>query len=333
MGVDVKEQVINELKLSMANMLDKDQLDYLTYNLNKIMYDKVVMIKDNFLSKNILSNNDLLELFIDDKRIEGCSDRTLSQYRYVISKFTNTINVSHIYIDTNVIRKYLKECSKTQSNISVDNTRRYLNSFYSWLEDEQYILVNPVKQIKKIKCEKKIKTPLSPVEVEKIRDACKSDREIALIDLLCSTGIRCEEITKIKLSDCDFENKSIKIYGKGAKERIVYMSERCHLHLINYLNNRGYKSEYLFCSTKGKHEKLNNSGIHELMRNLGKRANVQYCQVHKFRKYFASSLVNRGYDLIYVKALLGHEKMDTTLIYAQTTDNKIRSQFNQYISA
>lgn len=326
---NVKEQVINEIKTSMEPLLQRQQLDALDFVVSKALNHVDMYISSDLPSTKVISNDRLVQAYIVSKKIEGLSMRSLNAYLYSIKKMLLTLNMNIVDIESNAIRCYLLEYSKHASHVTVDNARRNLNSFFSWLELEGYIDKNPVSRIKKVKCEKKIKKPLTTIEVEKIRDACLNIKEIALIDLLISTGVRCEEITKITLNDIDFESQSIKIHGKGAKERLVYLSDKCKLHLIQYLEQRDYNSPYLFYSNKT-HDRLTTEGISFIMRKIGNRAGVVNCQVHRFRKYFATTLFNRGCDIVYIKQLLGHSKMDTTLIYVQTTDARVRNKFQQF---
>lgn len=326
---DAKEQLISDVQTSMQPFLSSQQLDILMHEISKSLNSMKVEYDSKLPSTDILNNGKFVKAFLVSKKIEGLSEHTLKSYCYTITKVLDAINIPVQDITSNHIRCWLLDYGKRASNVTVENARKNLNSFFTWLETEGYIDKNPINRIKRIKCEKKIKTPLTTVEVEKIRDACQNIRETALIDLLVSTGIRCEEITKIEMSDISFETSSIKIHGKGAKERIVYMSDKCKLHLMQYLAQRGYESVWLF--TNKAHRQLTTEGVSFIMRELGERAGVPKCQVHRFRKYFATTLFSRGCDIVYIKQLLGHAKIDTTLIYVQTVDSRVKSNFQQYV--
>lgn len=288
----------------------------------------------NTPSVNVIDNNKICNTFLATKKIEGLSDNSIEAYKYSIKKMIRYFNCDIKEITTNHLRIFLAEYSKNVNLTTVDNLRRNLNTFFQWLEDEGYIPKNPCKKVKRIKTPYKIKTLITTAEVEKIRDTCNKEnnpRDLALIDLLLSTGIRCEEVTKIKLVDCDFENKTIKIHGKGAKDRIVYMSERCKMHLINYIQYRKYNSIYLFCNIGNK--QMTTGGMSYIMRSIGKKSGVDKCQIHRFRKYFASMLAEKGCDIIYIQQLLGHSKLDTTKKhYVNVNQNNIQNVFNRLAS-
>lgn len=327
---DVKEKFINEVRTMMEPMLTAQQLDILSYVMSKVANHVNMTQKSDLPSLNVMNNEKLVQNFLISKKIEGLSERSLKVYGYTIKKMLFSLNMELTEIDSNALRYYLLEYNRTASNVTVNNARRNLNSFFSWLETEGYIQKNPMIRIKKIKCEKKIKTPLTTVEVQKIKDVCKNMREVALVDLMCSTGIRCEEITKITLNDINFETSTILIKGKGARQREVYLDDISKLHVEQYLSSQTKNSEYLFCNKKG--DKLTTGSIASIVRNLGCRAGVKQCQVHRFRKYFATTLFKRGCDVVYVKQLLGHSKLDTTMIYVQTSNSRVREEFNHFVS-
>lgn len=330
----VKEQFLNEIKTKMVDFIDETQMDILIKTLSMELHD-LELSKETYLpSVEVIDNYTLCNNYLASKRIEGASPNTLRAYKYSIRTMLNYLDCNIVDITTNHLRVLFARYGETVNLTTLDNMRRNLNAFFQWLENEEYISQNPCRKIKKVKYEHKIKTPLSTIEVEKIRDSCfqeESGRELAIVDLLLSTGVRCEEVTKIRIGDCDFENRTIKIHGKGAKQRIVYMTDRCRLHLLEHINNRKYESEYLFCNTTGSHNKLSTEGLSLIMRRIGKRAGVERCQVHRFRKYFATTLFIRGCDIIYVQQLLGHAKLDTTKKhYLDVSQSYIRNEFDKF---
>lgn len=330
----LKERVISNIKTGILSICQTTNTDI--YQIMIVIsheLQNINMSEDKELpSVDVIDNYKICKNFLATKKIEGLSDNTITAYKYSIKKMLSYFNCDVKDITTNDLRIFFAEYNKTTSLVTVDNMRRNLNSFFQWLEDENYIDKNPCKKVKKIKSPQKIKTPLSTVEIEKIRDCCLKDnnsRNLALIDLLLSTGARCEEVTNIKLSDCDFENKNIKIHGKGSKDRVVYMSERCRMHLVQYLNQRTHTSEYLFCNNQC--NKLTTEGLSHIMREIGNKAGVEKCQIHRFRKYFASSLFRKGCDIIYVQKLLGHAKLDTTKKhYLQVEQDCIHNEFDKF---
>lgn len=329
----IKEHIIDTIKTEMYHFIDKQQMHMLINALSKA-FSNIKVEKENYeLSTEVDTNEKILKTFLASKAVEGLRRNTLNAYEYTIRTFFETVNMDYRDVDTTVIRTYLAICEKRMQKVSINNIRRNLNTFFSWVSDEGYIdHPNPCKKIKPVKFEKRIKKPLTDVEIERIRDSCADKRELAIIDLLLSTGIRREELTNIKLTDVDFTGNEIKIFGKGAKERIVYMSPRCRLHLLDYLHNRNYDSPYLFCSEK-KHSKLSKEGLCFIMRRIGERAAVDNCQVHRIRKWFASDLGKKGCDIIYIQKLLGHESIETTKTYYITIEqNMVRNEHGKYVA-
>lgn len=338
-----KEKFINEIKTQMSDFLDNTKMTILINVLSNELQNILLTYDTKLPSTEVINNNQLCNNYLASKKIEGASERTIKAYRHSIRTMLTYLDRNIVNISTNDLRIFFARYGNREGNNgkkislnTLDNMRRNLNSFFQWLEDEEYIDKNPCKKIKKIKFEQKIKTSLTNTEVEKIRDSCSQEndgRELAIIDLLLSTGIRCEEVTKIKICDCDFDKMEIKIHGKGSKERIVYMSDRCKLHLLEYISNRKYVSEFLFSNPTGSHSKLSNEGLSYIMRNLGKKAGVENCQIHRFRKYFATTLHKRGCDIIYVQQLLGHAKLDTTKKhYLDIVQDNVHTEFKKFVA-
>lgn len=325
-----KDELINNIIVAMENQLSMEQLNFLTYQLSKELSNLNVSDISNLPSLDLCNNNEVIKRFIIFKKIEGLSENTLKAYLYTLTTTFTLIDKNIVDVDSNDIRLYLLECARKMQNVTVDNVRRNLNSFFSWCTTEDFIAKNPMDKIKKIKAEKKIKPPHTTVEVQKVKDACKTDRDIAYIDFLCSTGVRCEEITKVKLSDIDFESRSVLIHGKGAKQRYVYLDDVANLHIIKYLKDRALTSEYLFCNRTG--GMLSKEGASFIVRSLGRIAGVKNCQIHRFRKWFATTLFNRGCDLVYIQKLLGHAKLETTMIYVQASTDRTKQEFAKFIA-
>ena len=329
----IKEKLLSNLKTYMVcNSFSDDQISGIVVFFANELQTLTITTEKELPSNDVVDNYKICNNFLASKKIEGVSKNTLRAYKYSITKTLSYFKDMDLKnITTNHLRIYFAEYGKSVSLVTVDNMRRNLNSFFQWLEDENYIDKNPCKKIKHIKIPQTIKPLLTTTEVEKIRDTCsisKNSRDLALIDLLLSTGARCEEVTEIKISDCNFTEKEIQLHGKGAKDRIVYMSDRCKLHLLNYIQSRKQNSIYLFCNSSGSN--LTTGGLSHIMRDIGDRAGVECCQIHRFRKYFASSLVEKGCDIIFVQQLLGHAKLDTTKKhYVRINQDNIRNEFNK----
>ena len=247
---DLKEQVISLVTRTMSEVLSSDQLDMLIYTMTHVLESYDVVEAKDLPSTDVCNFEKLINSFLACKKIEGCLPNTLIQYKYVIQRFVDTVNMDIFKVTTNTIRYYLGILGVDNQNSYVDSVRRTLNTFFQWMENEDLISKNPCKKLKKVKMEKKMEMPYSDEEITLMQDACISPKEVALVDLLVGTGIRREEVTKIKLNDIDFSNESIIIHGKGAKERIVYFSSRCKVHIKHYLQTRGNESEYLFASDR-----------------------------------------------------------------------------------
>lgn len=336
---------MNENNLIKERLLTTIETDLLPIIPQKYIKDIIIVISkdiqnltfndDSYLpSIEVEDNNKICNTYLATKKIEGLSDKSINAYKFSIKKLLLYFDCDLKDITTNHLRVFFAEYGKTVSLVTVDNLRRNLNSFFQWLEDENYIEKNPCKKIKRIKTPYVIKTLLTTAEIERIRDTCiqsKNVKYLALIDLLLSTGIRCEEVTKIKISDCNFENKTIQIHGKGSKDRIVYMNDRCKMHLMEYLEQRNCGNIYIFSNSSG--NKMTTGGLSYTMRKIGKMSNVENCQVHRFRKYFASSLAEKGCDIIYIQQLLGHSKLDTTKKhYVSINQNNAQNIFNRLAS-
>lgn len=312
---DLKEQVISLVTRTMSEVLSSDQLDMLIYTMTHVLESYDVVEAKDLPSTDVCNFEKLINSFLACKKIEGCLPNTLIQYKYVIQRFVDTVNMDIFKVTTNTIRYYLGILGVDNQNSYVDSVRRTLNTFFQWMENEDLISKNPCKKLKKVKMEKKMEMPYSDEEITLMQDACISPKEVALVDLLVGTGIRREEVTKIKLNDIDFSNESIIIHGKGAKERIVYFSSRCKVHIKHYLQTRGYDSEYLFASDRKPHGKLTVNSLHGYIKNIGLRAGVSNVHLHRFRKWFATSMINKGVKIQDLKEMMGHESIETTNSY------------------
>lgn len=241
--------------------------------------------------------------------------RTLETYKFHIMKFIEYINIDIVDVTTNTIRYYLAHVGTTCSNTYVDHIRRILNSFFTFCENEEYIQKNPCKRIDKIKINKEMEKPYSDTEVELIRNACITPREKALVNVLFSTGIRREELSKIKVQDIDFLERSIVIHGKGGKTRTVYFSARCELSIKRYLESKKQHSEYLFSSEKGKPTQLSRDSVARIVKIIGNRAGVSNVHLHRFRRWFGTDMANKNVPLQDIAEMMGHSKLETTKDY------------------
>lgn len=332
---DVKEEIIDTLITTLAPTFEREKLELVTQSLAVILHHYTVTPDTTLPSVNVDDTEKIIRRFLATKKLEGCLPNTLRHYRYVITRFADKLNMDLRNIDTNAIRYYLSTIIENgNQNVYIDNIRLVINSFYQFMEDEGFVAKNPCRKIKKIKTERKMETPFSDEEIIRIQDACTTEKEIALIDILMSTGCRREEVTKIMLTDINWDAKAITIHGKGAKDRVVYFSARCKIHLNNYLSKRHYESPYLFASDRAPHGQLSVESMHVYVKRIGKRANVQDVHLHRFRKWFATSLANKGMDIRDLKELMGHSKIETTnSYYIYANAGRIKSEHQKFTAA
>lgn len=281
-----------------------------------------------------ITNYDYLEMFIAAKKIEGCSERTVAYYKSTVEHLLKTIETPIRKITTDEIRNYLAKyqeksgCSKT----TVDNIRRNISSFFSWLEEEDYILKSPMKRIHKIKTMQPVKETISDELIERLRDACLCKRDLAMVDLLYSTGIRVGELVRLNIDDVSFEERECVVFGKGDKERKVYFDAKAKLHLQDYLKERNDNNPALFVSLDAPHQRLNISGVEIRIRKIGRSVNAEKIHPHKFRRTMATRAIDKGMPIEQVQKILGHSQIDTTMQYAMVNQNNVKNAHRKYIA-
>ena len=325
----LKQAIISE----MASALNFQQMQLLEkvlqQNFREIEMSSQTMDDTTLGGKNV----SLLDLFISAKKVEGCSEKSLRYYRFTIEFMLNTIGKKVTEISTNDLRSYLSDyqARKNSSKVTIDNIRRIFSSFFSWLEDEDYILKSPVRRIHKVKSARTIKAVLNDEEIEVLRDNCKEMRDLALVEILCSTGMRVGELVKINCSDIDFHERSCIVTGKGNKEREVYFDARAKLHLKQYLDGRTDTDKALFVSLAKPHARLSIGGVESVLRKLGDKSNISKLHPHKFRRTLATTAIDKGMPIEQVQKLLGHVKIDTTLHYAMVNQANVKIAHRKFI--
>ena len=275
-----------------------------------------------------------MRLFLDAKRIEGCSERTIKYYSVTVVRMLQKIETPVRKISTEEIRKYLVDYQKINdcSKVTVDNVRRNISSFFSWLEEEDYILKSPMRRIHKIKTKQPVKEIISDEAIELLRDHCQCPRDLAMIDLLYSTGIRVGELVNLNISDIDFEARECIVFGKGDKERKVYFDAKAKLHLSNYLHKRDDDNPALFVTLDAPHERLKISGVEVRIRTLGRKLNMGKIHPHKFRRTMATRAIDKGMPIEQVQKLLGHSQIDTTMQYAIVNQTNVKTSHQKFIA-
>ena len=237
-------------------------------------------------------------------------------------------------ITTNDIRSYLasyQEC-RHLSKVTIDNLRRIYSSFFAWLEDEDYITKSPVRRIHKVRTDSLVKETLSDENLEILRDSCDTLRDLAMIDLLASTGMRVGELVNLNIQNINFQERQCIVFGKGNKEREVYFNARAKIHLQQYLETRTDCNPALFVSLKGSKKRLSISGIETRIRKLGLRSNVGRVHPHKFRRTLATMAIDKGMPIEQVQKLLGHVKIDTTLHYAMVNQSNVKMAHRKFLA-
>lgn len=327
----MKDQVIAEIQRMMLRYLNNEQLIQLNSVLIKV-FENVNFVE----SVNEKSSNscDTVDAFITAKRLEGCSEKTLKYYQKTIETTLKSIGVPETQITTEDLRTYLTQYQNKHksSRVTIDNIRRVLSSYFAWLEDENFIIKSPVRRIHKVKCAKVVKDTYSDEELELMRDNCCNARDLAMIDLLASSGMRVGEMVNLNREDIDFEERECVVIGKGNKERVVYFDARTKIHLLDYLNNRNDENPALFVSLKSPYRRLMISGVETRLRELGRRLSLSRVHPHKFRRTLATSALDKGMPIEQVQKLLGHEKIDTTMHYAMVKQNNVKLAHRKYIS-
>ena len=281
-----------------------------------------------------ISNQEYLKMFLAAKTIEGCSKRTIQYYRVTIEKMLTVMNQPIRKITTEDMRSYLSQYQEWNgcSKVTVDNVRRNISSFFSWLEEENYILKSPMRRIHKIKTNQQVKEIITDEDIERLRDSCSCKRDLAMIDLLYSTGIRVGELVNLNISDVDFEARECVVFGKGGKERKVYFDAKSKLHLQAYLSSRVDDNEALFVTLDAPHDRLKISGVEIRMRSLGRSNNLTRIHPHKFRRTMATRAIDKGMPIEQVQKILGHSQIDTTMQYAMVNQSNVKTSHQKYIS-
>ena len=309
--------------------------EYLTVEQMKKLQEVIVKtFAENEAPKTEISNDEFLKMFLDAKRIEGCSDRTIKYYRVTIEHLLKNVVSPIRKITTEMMRAYLVDYQKINNcgKTTVDNIRRNISSFFSWLEEEDYILKSPMRRIHKIKTQKTVKNIISDEEIEKLRDNCKNIRDTAMIDLLYSTGIRVGELVKLNIEDIDFSERECVVFGKGDKERRVYFDAKSKIHLKKYIESRKDNNPALFVTLNAPYDRLKISGVEIRIRELGRMLNLEKVHPHKFRRTMATRAIDKGMPIEQVQKILGHSQIDTTMQYAIVNQNNVKASHRKYIA-
>ena len=326
----MKQNLVTDIVQAMLPYLNNAQGEKLQEVLQHTLFNYEITEKAN---ENNVTKQNLVELFLSAKRIEGCSEKSLKYYKATIEAMLIELQKDVKHIVTDDIRTYLTEyqARKKSSKVTIDNIRRILSSYFSWLEDEDYILKSPVRRIHKVKTGTSIKETYSDETLELMRDNCTALRDLAMIDMFASTGMRVGELVLLNKDDINFNERECVVFGKGDKERIVYFDARTKIHLQNYLNSRSDNNPALFVSLNAPHKRMKIGGIEARLRKFGKRLRLQKVHPHKFRRTLATMAIDKGMPIEQLQQLLGHRRIDTTLQYAMVKQSNVKIAHRKYI--
>ena len=331
----MKTKVISYILKRMKPFLNVNQCDFL----KDVLDDSFCSFEliENKVSSDVDFNEynfNLLNLFLSAKEVEGCSSKTIIYYKSTIERMLNLVSKSVVDISTDDLRNYLANhrLERNSSKITIDNIRRILSSFFSWLEDEDYIVKNPVRRIHKVKRGRVVKETLSDEDLEVLRDNCVEIRDLAMIDLLSSTGIRVGELVNLNIEDVNFHERECIVFGKGDSERIVYFDARTKIHLEEYIQSRSDCNNALFVSLNKPYNRLGIGGVETRIRLLGVKSNINKIHPHKFRRTLATMAIDKGMSIEHVQKLLGHIQIDTTMQYAMVNQTNVKNAHRKYIS-
>lgn len=316
------EIIINSVLAEMQPILKASQLKRLKDALDRA-----------FEPKQNETNETLLRTFLTAKEVEGCSAKTLQYYDDTLVRALAMIGKPIGTIESDDLRRYLNDYETTRhtSKVTIDNIRRIMSSFFSWLEDEDYIVKSPVRRIHRVRTAQLAKETLSDEELETLRDACENERDLAVVDLLASTGMRIGELVRLDIADVNLQERECIVTGKGNKQRPVYFDARAKLHLVEYLETRVDNNSALFVSLDSKAKRITVGGVELRLRNLGKKAGVSRVHPHKFRRTLATHAIDKGMPIEQVQKLLGHAKIDTTMHYAMVNQNNVKASHRKYL--
>lgn len=316
----LSEEYISDLKLHLYHKLGD-------YDVSKRCTDVTIKTEKTYM--------DYLCMYLINLRMTGRSEKTIEHYKLQLKLLLQHLEKPVQEITTEDLFTYLALCKSTgkAGNRYLNNKRICFNSFFGWLQKKKYIIYNPASALEQIHYEKKIKKPYTDEEREILKCACKRERDLALIELLYSTGMRVGELVRLNRQDIHFDTLEVVVFGKGSKERETYLNASASYHLKKYLLSRTDNNESLFVSARSPFSRLTEHGVREILQRLGKRAGIEKVHPHRYRTTAATNALNRGMPIQDVQALLGHEDINTTMIYCTVSKDNVRMSHRRYLSA
>lgn len=320
-------------------LIDKLELKIREKGINDIRYDLYIIMNDYDVQKTTTDivlyqgdvNEQLIKRYILSKTIQGCTDRTIRQYKNEVNMFSNFINKAFTEVTSDDVKYYLatRKVRDKVSKTTVGNSWRCLSAFYAWMTKEEIISKNIMLRVESIKREKKKKKAFTEEDIEKIRDGCTTLRDRCLVEVMLSTWCRVTELSNMRISDIK-EDGSMIVFGKGEKERTVYLNAKAKFHIQKYIESRNDNEDWLFVTLDKPHDRLKASGIEIITRNIGKTVNVNNCHPHRFRRTGATFALRAGMSIEDVSRILGHESLETTQIYLDIDDKSVHMNHEKY---
>lgn len=326
----MRNELIARIETAMAASLSTEQLAAL----HRVLVNETAGLEiEATIRGEETEQKDFLTAFLSAKRVEGCSDKTIHYYKITLEKMIATLGKPVQATTTDDMRHYLDDYqhSGRVGKSTIDNMRRIFSSFFAWLEDEDYIVKSPMRRIHKVKTVKTVKTTYSDEALEMMRDGCETLRDLAIVDLLASTGMRVGELVHLNRADIDFDNRECIVFGKGSKERKAYFDARTKIHLRRYLDERDDDNPALFVTLQQPHARLKISGVEIRLRQLGRKLEIPRVHPHKFRRTLATVAIDKGMPVEQVQQLLGHSKIDTTMHYAMVNQVNVKESHRRFI--
>jgi site-specific recombinase XerD len=332
-----KKQFIEEILQGMSGLIDNSQLMELNKSLNKHTANLTISELPNNIDLNYEeTNTNLINNFIKTKKLKGLSFRSINYYEQELNRFKKWLIKSVLEVTTDDLKKYLewKQKQYSCSNVSLNNVRRILSSFYKYLENEELLIMNPIKAIPSIKEPKRVKKAFTDEEVEKLRQAVSQEhpRNVAIFEVLITSGLRVSELVSLKKDDVSLIDCKGVCLGKGNKQRVFYFSERAKVALITYLEDRNDESPYLFVQRRAPYGMLGVSGVEYMIRQIGKKAGVNKVHPHRFRRTLATRLIRKGMPIDQVSEILGHESLGITQRYIESDRDMLKLTHNKHLN-
>lgn len=327
MSITAKQHILKQLGTELGDVLTANNLEVVLDRLNNAlsMYE-VDSITEGKIDGEA---DDFLKAYMDAKMIEGRSEMTLEHYRYVISRMMEAIKTPIRQITVFHLRRYLMdEKNRGISDKTLEGVRSVMCSYFGWLQKEGLLKENPCANLAPIRCAKKVKVPYSEVDIEKLKESCTCSRDKAIIAFLLSTGCRISEVCALNRNSVDFQSKECTVLGKGNKERTVFVDDVTVMLLKRYFDERTDDSVALFAG-KGS-SRMTPGGIRARLNSIAKKADVSHVHPHRFRRTRATSLIDHGMMIQDVAAILGHDKLDTTMKYVYISKENVKNAYRKY---